>query len=135
MESYTNFAYVYDTFMDNVPYDEWCKYLVMLLKQYGVDDGIVLDMGCGTGNMTSRLCQLGYDMIGIDNSEDMLAIARENAGEKAYEYAIHQRIFFCRILAAILIHHIAKAGKNKIRKAQRRNQIQLQYIRLAAEQR
>ena len=81
MESYTNFAYVYDTFMDNVPYDEWCKYLVMLLKQYGVDDGIVLDMGCGTGNMTSRLCQLGYDMIGIDNSEDMLAIAREKAGE------------------------------------------------------
>ena len=61
--------------------------------------------------------------------------SRENAGEKAYEYAIHQRIFFCRILAALLVHHIAKAGKNKIRKAQRRNQIQLQYIRLAAEQR
>ena len=61
--------------------------------------------------------------------------ARENAGEKAHEQAIQQRIFFCRILAAILVHHIAKAGKNKIRKAQRRNQIQLQYIRLAAEQR
>ena len=79
MSSYTNFAYVYDTFMDNVPYDEWCDYLVSLLKEYGIDDGLILDMGCGTGNMTSRLCQLGYDMIGIDNSEDMLAIAREKA--------------------------------------------------------
>lgn len=79
MESYTNFAYVYDTFMDNVPYDAWCEYLHMLLKKYGVEEGILLDLGCGTGNMTQRLGKLGYDMIGVDLSEDMLAIAREKS--------------------------------------------------------
>ena len=46
MEAYTGFAQVYDTFMDNVPYDEWGAYLVSLLKKYGVEDGLVLDMGC-----------------------------------------------------------------------------------------
>ena len=44
MEAYTGFAQVYDTFMDNVPYDEWGAYLVSLLKKYGVEDGLVLDI-------------------------------------------------------------------------------------------
>lgn len=77
MEAYTSFAKVYDEFMDNIPYDEWCKYLSSLLNEYNVTKGIVLDMGCGTGSMTRRLSEYGYDMIGIDNSVDMLEIARE----------------------------------------------------------
>ncbi len=88
MESYTNFAGVYDTFMDNVPYDEWVTYLKTLLDEYGVREGIVLDLGCGTGSVTERLAELGYDMIGIDNSQDMLEIARQknmdNEGEILY---------------------------------------------------
>ncbi|MDO5411626.1 MAG: class I SAM-dependent methyltransferase [Lachnospiraceae bacterium] len=75
--AYNSFAWVYDTFMDNIPYDEWTKYLTELLKEYGISDGIVLDMGCGTGNVTERLALRGYDMIGIDNSEEMLMEARE----------------------------------------------------------
>lgn len=81
MNAYTGFAMVYDTFMDNIPYKEWSVYLISLLKKYGVKDGIVLDMGCGTGNMTQLLCDAGYDMIGIDNSEEMLMEAREKMGE------------------------------------------------------
>ena len=77
MEAYTGFARVYDLFMDNVPYEEWSRYLISLLKEYGVSDGIVLDLGCGTGKMTRLLSRAGYDMIGIDNSEEMLQIARE----------------------------------------------------------
>lgn len=77
MESYTGFANVYDLFMDNIPYNEWCQYLIVLLKEYGVADGIILDMGCGTGNITELLAAAGYDMIGIDNSEDMLGEAME----------------------------------------------------------
>lgn len=80
MEAYTGFAQVYDKFMDNIDYDKWCIYLIDLLKQYGVEDGIVLDMGCGTGNVTQRLSKAGYDMIGIDNSQDMLNIAMEKRG-------------------------------------------------------
>mgnify|MGYP002553711080 FL=1 len=77
MEAYTSFAAVYDTFMDNIPYDEWGEYLKSLLQEYGVQDGLVLELGCGTGNMTEILAESGYDMIGVDNAEEMLEIAME----------------------------------------------------------
>lgn len=77
MIAYTGFAQVYDIFMDNVPYDMWTEYLHSLLKEYSVNDGLVLELGCGTGNVTRRLSKIGYDMIGIDLSEEMLEIARE----------------------------------------------------------
>ncbi len=91
MEAYTGFAQVYDLFMDNIPYHEWSKYLIELLKKHGVQDGIVLDLGCGTGNITIELSKNGYDMIGIDNSIDMLSIAREKSADKNKEILyLHQ---------------------------------------------
>lgn len=75
--SYSAFAYVYDELMDNVPYDAWAEYLIGLLKENGVADGLVCELGCGTGQMTRRLATAGYDMIGIDLSEEMLDVARE----------------------------------------------------------
>ena len=77
--SYEAFAYVYDNFMDNIPYKEWSTYLIGLLKEYGIEEGIIVDLGCGTGSMTELLSEAGYDMIGIDNSIDMLEIAREKS--------------------------------------------------------
>lgn len=77
MESYTGFAEFYDLFMDDIPYRDWSNYLIGLLNEYSIKDGIVLDMGCGTGNITELLAAAGYDMIGIDNSEDMLGEAME----------------------------------------------------------
>ncbi len=77
MEAYTSFAEVYDTFMDNIPYEKWAEYLHEILKEYGVEGGILLELGCGTGNMTELLASKGYDMIGVDNSEVMLEIAME----------------------------------------------------------
>lgn len=76
MEAYSSFAQVYDLFMDNVPYEEWGSYIMGILEEYGIKDGLVLDLGCGTGKMTRLLAAAGYDMIGVDNSEDMLEIAR-----------------------------------------------------------
>lgn len=81
MEAYTNFAEVYDLFMDNIPYEDWCSYVTGLLKEYGVKDGLVLDLGCGTGSLTELLADAGYDMIGVDNSEDMLQIAMDKRAE------------------------------------------------------
>lgn len=81
MSAYTNFAEVYDTFMDNVPYEEWAEYLEDVLKQYGIADGLVLELGCGTGSMTEIFASKGYDMIGVDNSEDMLEIALDKRME------------------------------------------------------
>lgn len=77
MDAYTGFASVYDMFMDNIPYEEWCGYLTSLLREYGAGEGILLDLGCGTGSLTGLLAKQGYDMIGVDFSEDMLQIAME----------------------------------------------------------
>ena len=85
MEAYTSFAAVYDTFMDNVPYEEWADYLWRLLQEYGIADGLVLELGCGTGSMTELLASKGYDMIGVDNSEDMLELAMEKRIESRHD--------------------------------------------------
>lgn len=85
MDAYTGFAAVYDMFMDNIPYGEWCTYLEGILKEYGVEDGLVLDLGCGTGKLTRLLAGDGYDMIGVDISEDMLEIAMEHQAEEGGE--------------------------------------------------
>lgn len=111
MEAYTDFAQVYDELMDETPYEEWCDYLVALLKKHGfaendtnVTNGksetegggtgadtasesvkknlaqernTILDLGCGTGTLTELFAGRGYDMIGIDNAEEMLQIALE----------------------------------------------------------
>lgn len=74
---YESFARVYDAFMDDVPYEEWSRYLIRLLEQEGIKDGLVLELGCGTGSMTRLLDRAGYDMIGVDNSAEMLEIAME----------------------------------------------------------
>lgn len=77
MEAYSDFAYVYDTFMDNTPYDEWCDYIEATLTEYKVPKELVLDLGCGTGVLTRKLRDRGYEMIGVDNSDEMLGIAME----------------------------------------------------------
>ena len=85
MEAYTSFAQVYDLFQDNIPYEEWADYLKSLLNEYGVKDGLVLDLGCGTGSITELLAKAGYDMIGVDNSEDMLEIAMDKRGRSGLD--------------------------------------------------
>lgn len=77
MDAYTSFAQVYDLFMDNVPYDKWCNWICDYLRKEKVEDGLILDLGCGTGKLTRLMAKEGYDMIGIDMSYDMLDIARE----------------------------------------------------------
>lgn len=88
MDAYTSFAQVYDLFMDNVPYDAWADYIRQWLMQEGILDGVLLDLGCGTGKMTRRMAASGYDMIGVDLSLDMLEIAREAEYEALEEYEV-----------------------------------------------
>lgn len=82
MDAYTGFAEVYDMFMDNIPYETWCEYLTGLLREQGVTEGLLLDLGCGTGTLTRLLAAEGYDMIGVDLSDEMLEIAMEHQREK-----------------------------------------------------
>ncbi len=86
MQPYSGFASVYDLFMDNVPYEEWADYVEGLLRKHRIDQGLVLELGCGTGSMARCLAGRGYDMIGIDNSEEMLQIAREKTQEESILY-------------------------------------------------
>ena len=98
MEAYGDFAYVYDEFMDNTPYEQWCKYLCESINKYGVskpnqnsedvlesEKNLVVDLGCGTGTLTQMLYKLGYDMIGVDNSGEMLNVAMEKRDREGDE--------------------------------------------------
>lgn len=88
MEAYTSFAQVYDEFMDNIPYETGCRYLCRLLEQYNIRNGLVAELGCGTGTLTELLSASGYDMIGIDASADMLELAQAKKNES------HQDILY-----------------------------------------
>lgn len=104
MRAYSDFAGVYDELMDNVPYETWCENIAALIERYGIsrpagqggpgreevsqaesllasERDLVLDLGCGTGTLTQLLRKKGYDMIGVDNSPEMLGIAMEKNGE------------------------------------------------------
>lgn len=80
MEAYTDFASVYDIFMDETPYEEWFAFLKKRLCEEGIEDGLVLELGCGTGTLTQLFEDAGYDMIGVDNSIEML----EEANRKKF---------------------------------------------------
>ena len=85
MDAYSDFARVYDLFMDNVDYTAWADYLRQILRENGICDGLVLELGCGTGTMTELLAEAGYDMIGVDNSEEMLSVAMEKRVESGHD--------------------------------------------------
>lgn len=81
MDAYTGFASVYDQFMEDVPYEQWRDLIVSELRKAGIQDGLILDLGCGTGTLTRMMASAGYDMIGVDGSQEMLMEAREKTEE------------------------------------------------------
>ena len=114
MEAYTDFAKVYDTFMDETPYDVWGDFVSSLIDKYGVsrpvkgcsegpvtdtedpkdyatvedsedalneEKNLVVELGCGTGSFTQVMKRLGYDIMGIDMSPEMLNLARNKSAE------------------------------------------------------
>lgn len=98
MGAYQDFAGVYDEFMDDTPYEQWCERLDLLIRKYGVslperdveglldsEKNLVVDLGCGTGTLTELMYSRGYDMIGVDSSESMLNLAMEKKGSSGSE--------------------------------------------------
>jgi SAM-dependent methyltransferase len=81
-KAYTgSFARIYDDIMGAVPYDLWYNYLHKLLKYYRKRPVKVLDLACGTGNMTLRFARNGYRVSGLDRSSEMLEIARKKTNK------------------------------------------------------
>ena len=73
--AYSGFAAVYDELMQP-PYDDWAVYAEALWLRFGAGKpSLVLDLACGTGNITTRLAKMGYDVIGVDCAEEMLSVA------------------------------------------------------------
>lgn len=85
MASYEQFALIYDRALNELPYDSWLNYIEDIFSHYHLSPKLVLDLGCGTGSMTNLMAKKGYEMLGVDLSEDMLAVARNKAKEMAVD--------------------------------------------------
>ncbi len=81
---YGDFANIYDLVMRDTPYDAWVKYYKDVFKKFNLSPELILDAGCGTGNITARMAAEGYDMIGLDNSVSMLSCAKEKNSDILY---------------------------------------------------
>ncbi|MBD8069221.1 class I SAM-dependent DNA methyltransferase [Bacillus sp. PS06] len=78
--SYERFAYLYDRLMEDVPYEEWLRFLQTKMNKYSQRKmETILDLACGTGEISVPLSQSGFQVVGIDLSDDMLSVANEKA--------------------------------------------------------
>lgn len=105
MDNYTYLSEVYDIFMDNIPYEDWSKYIICLLKEHNVDTGLVLDLGCGTGAITELLASEGYDLIGVDSSQEMLSMAYEKK-----ELSKNDILYICQDMRELELYGTVKAA-------------------------
>lgn len=81
---YTALAPYYDLLNSEVDYCAWADFISKTISMYYfAEPSLVLELGCGTGNMTRELSARGFDMIGIDISDDMLAVAMQHEYENA----------------------------------------------------
>ncbi|WP_245183522.1 class I SAM-dependent DNA methyltransferase [Lentibacillus salicampi] len=77
--AYHQMAYYYDLLMEDAPYDKWALFTEQMIQQTGTTIASIIDLGCGTGQITARLARAGYRMIGVDDSSDMLSMAEQRA--------------------------------------------------------
>ena len=80
MSSYEALAGTYDALTGDVGYEKRADYLEKLFKKSRIPVHTVLDLACGTGTMTWILTGRGYELIGVDGSEEMLAAAMSKSG-------------------------------------------------------
>jgi len=104
MEAYTDFAELYDIFMDETPYGRWCEIVCGALEKYGIRQGLVLDLGCGTGTMTELLAGAGYDMIGVDSSQEMLSCALQKRDASG-----HDILYLCQDMREFELYGTVRA--------------------------
>lgn len=87
IDAYGIFAKHYDTFTQNIDYKKRAEYFQSVIQKHvpHLQGNILLDLGCGTGSLSEAFSVLGYDVIGVDSSIEMLNVAiqkREHNGSK-----------------------------------------------------
>ena len=88
MSSYQTFAYLYDELTQNVEYEKRCDYILSFFEKNGIKSGTVLDLACGTGSMSIPFMKKGYNIIGLDYSEEMLEIASNRLSEAGNNFSL-----------------------------------------------
>lgn len=79
METFQDYAYYYNAFYKDKDYTLEAKQLDKLIQKYGDDVKSVINYGCGTGKHDIELSKLGYSCTGIDLSQTMIEIAKQNS--------------------------------------------------------
>src|SRR5690625_5711735 len=82
--SYQHLAYIYDLLMEHAPYDKWYYFTEKVFEKFHKNVSTIADLGCGTGEVTLKLADAGYQLYGVDFSADMLT--------KASQKAVKQRV-------------------------------------------
>jgi SAM-dependent methyltransferase len=95
-------AYIHDvgfgTFAKNA-----APALLKMLRQRGIVGGLVVDLGCGSGIWARELCDAGYDVLGVDQSPAMLAIASKRAPKAEFrrDSFLSARLPLCVAVTAV----------------------------------
>lgn len=79
---YQKFAEIYDQMMSEIPYEEWFVNIQEQLQQRGKTRGVLCELGCGTGAMAGRFADAGWEVVGVDLSEEMLTEAQSRKKEE-----------------------------------------------------
>jgi ubiquinone/menaquinone biosynthesis C-methylase UbiE len=96
---YRDFAYLYDTLMKNVDYKKWTNQVEEIFKRHGKQPKTIVDLACGTGGVTNILAERGYQITGVDISEDMLFVAREKARKSGLSVS-----YICQDMTELTLH-------------------------------
>lgn len=103
--SYDVFSAYYDALTENVHYSAIAERICSLLTRYGIDRGLLLDSGCGTGTLSVLLAKQGYEVIGADASPDMLMEAQNKAAESGV-----QILFLCQPMEQLDLYGTVRAA-------------------------
>ncbi len=88
---YQGLAPIYDYVMRHVDYEEWAAFIRDVFARYAPETKHLIDLACGTGNVSSELSFLGFSITGADLSESMVRIAQEKAALRGDDSTFVQR--------------------------------------------
>ncbi|MED3549055.1 class I SAM-dependent methyltransferase [Cytobacillus praedii] len=89
--TYGKFAYLYDELMKDVPYDKWVEIVKNYVSKFHVNGKKILDLACGTGELSIKFAEEGFEVTGVDLSEDMLMVAQGKAADREMNVQFYQQ--------------------------------------------